>query len=339
MKHGGNISEAARQYGYQPSEMIDLSTGISPRVYPLDMASLTAQRLRDLPQAEDEEKLKLVMRKQWAVPDSAEIVLSPGSGLLISLLPRLRPETKVMMPDPVYSEHLYAWQAHGHDVQFYQAGEIPHPAFPANIVAVQPGNPMGHCADPEDWQDSIANAAKTGGLVVMDEAFIDLMPSKSVMPFAEQKGLIILRSLGKFYGLAGLRLGAAIGHADDIKALTEMMGPWAVSTPALDLAYQALADDDWPALQRQWLNGQMQVMQQVLTDAGFSIIGGTDLYCLVEPPEADQPSGAFGDINWHQKLAQAGIWTRVFDHHPRWMRFGLPKDDAEMARLAKALKL
>ena len=332
MKHGGNITQAAAQYGFQDAVMIDLSTGINPQAYGLDLAGVSARRWRDLPQAEDEAQLKSIMRKRWSVPDSAAIALAPGSGLLINLIPRLRPAATVMMPDPVYSEHDAAWRLEGHDVQYYPAAELPELADDAArlAVSVQPGNPLGNILPPEDWGHWLDHAASTHGLVVMDEAFIDLMPSHSLMPRAGQRGLIILRSLGKFYGLAGLRLGAAIGHADDIDQLAAMMGPWAVSTPTLDFANQALADDDWPDQQRQWLRAQMVRMRDLLAGAGLKVIGGTDLYCLIDAEENAEIL--------HQKLAKFGIWTRVFDHHPSWMRIGLPGNDDEFHRVKDAVE-
>lgn len=326
MKHGGNIAEAARKYGFQPAEMIDLSTGISPRAYPLAMGHLTARALRDLPQAEEANVVADLMRQHWGVPDSAGIALAPGSGLLINLVARLRAPGPVVLPDPVYSEHADAWRAEGHLVTSYSAGDIPEADL---VVAVQPGNPTGHCAAPSDWQNALGHVAARGGLLVMDEAFIDLMPHQSLMPFAGQKGLIILRSLGKFYGLAGLRLGAAVGHPDDIDRLTAMMGPWAVSTLALDLAAQALADDAWADGQRHWLKAQMTTLEELLSAAGLRRIGGTDLYALIELDEAA--------VDMQDKLARMGIWTRVFDARPNWMRLGLPADDGEFARLGAAL--
>jgi cobalamin biosynthetic protein CobC len=357
MKHGGNITEAAARFGFQPDEMIDLSTGISPRSFSVDLSVVTAERLRALPQEIDIEAVKNLMRKRWDVPDSAKIALAPGSGLLINLIPRLRVprlgsagglKSVVAMPDPVYSEHAAAWQAEGHRLIRYEASGLPAynpsglPAYnpsglPAHnhgdiIVAVQPGNPKGNCLAPDDWAvvlDHILSPSSKAGLVVVDEAFIDLMPEKSLMRFAGRKGLIILRSLGKFYGLAGLRLGAAIGHDDDIARLDEMMGPWAVSTVALDLAMQVLADLHWADEQRLWLAAQGAALRDVLTRAGLDIIGGTDLYCLVD---AGAEAAAC-----HHHLAKQGIWTRIFEERPTWIRFGLPKDDHDRARLAAAL--
>lgn len=345
IKHGGNITQAAAVYGYQPDEMLDLSTGISPRSYPIDLSLIPPRQLRDLPQAEDEAHVENLMRRLWDVPDGAAIVLAPGSGLLINLMPYLRGGANgaaVFMPSPTYSEHETAWNMAGYRLQYYDAGVMP-PATAKTVVAVQPGNPLGNCAPPQDWQPILDELVNSGGLVVMDEAFIDLMPEFSLMPKAGQKGLVILRSLGKFYGLAGVRLGAAIGHPDDIFSLKQMIGPWGVSALSLNIGAQALADTAWPDQQRQWLKAQMARLHGVLNDAGLDIIGGTDLYCLVDINPKNNAE------TLHKQLAQAGIWTRIFGQQASqgaskgrakgisWIRFGLPENDDEFAQLTKAL--
>ena len=329
MEHGGNITEAAIAYGVDLSEMIDLSTGIAPRSYPVDPALRSAAIWRHLPQMADETKVINAMRDAWGIDSGAEILLAPGSSVLISLAARLRDQTGVMIPEPVYSEHEQSWTDAGHHIHHYAAGTCPVLTDAASVViAVQPGNPTGELLPPEAWLALIEDLARRDGLLVMDEAFIDLMPSFSLAGIAGRKGLLILRSFGKFYGLAGLRLGAAIGHGDDIARLRAMLGPWAVSTPALALGAAAIADQPWADQQRHWLAEEMAALRAVLTKRGLTDRGGTDLYALIEVDHAS---------SLHQHLARKGIWTRIFDHHPRWMRFGLPADRHERLRLEQAL--
>ena len=332
MEHGGNKNQAATVYGIQPAEMIDLSTGISPRAYPLDLSQLALSDLIELPQANDARNLEKVMRDAWQVPDSASIALAPGSGAIISLISHLyqRNNRLVYCPAPVYSEHQIAWQRAGFELISYPAGTIPqiNPEKTAAVIAVQPGNPMGHCADAEDWVELMQIAAAHNIMLVIDEAFIDLMPEKSLVPHLGQKGVVVIKSLGKFYGLAGVRLGAAIGHHDDIAALEALMGPWAVSTTALRFGAQAISDHGWADDQREWLTARMAFLQDGLTQRGITIIGGTDLYCLIEVDDAQRLQDG---------LARQGFWTRIFEYNPRWMRLGLAQDDATMARFLSAL--
>ena len=337
MKHGGNKNQAAAVYGLQPTEMIDLSTGISPRAYPLDLSQLALSDLIELPQANDAQNLEKVMRDAWQIPDSASLALAPGSGAVISLIPHLCPTEigqaecrLVYCPEPVYSEHQIAWQRAGFELISYPAGTIPkiNSEKTAAVIAVQPGNPMGHCADVQDWLGLMDIATANNIMLVIDEAFIDLMPEKSLVPHLGQKGVVAIRSLGKFYGLAGLRLGAAIGHHDDMTALEALMGPWAVSTMALRFGADAISDHGWADDQRAWLTARMDFLKDGLTQRGITIIGGTDLYCLIEIADAQRLQDG---------LARQGFWTRIFEYNPRWMRLGLAQDDATMARFLAAL--
>lgn len=332
MKHGGNKNEAARAYGIEPAEMIDLSTGISPNPYPLSLSQLDLSDLIELPQEDKAASLKNIMRKAWSVPDSAEIALASGSGALISLIPHIHKGDmrQVYCPEPAYSEHPMAWQRAGFRMIPYEAGTIPEIYLnkTAAIIAVQPGNPMGHCASPDAWLELMEKAAAHKVMIIMDEAFIDLMPEQSLVPYLGRKGLIVIRSFGKFYGLAGVRLGAAIGHPDDITALEDLLGPWPVSAMAVQFAAEAMSDHGWADDQRDWCATQMASLKKELMARGITIIGGTDLYVLIEIEDAK---------TLQDKLARAGFWTRIFEHYPNWMRLGLARDDAATTRFLKAL--
>ncbi len=331
MKHGGNKHQAAALYGMQAADMIDLSTGISPRAYPLNLEMVSLDDLIDLPQATDEDLLINAMKYGWSVPDSAEIALAPGSGIIISLLPHIYSGKKrtVLCPWPVYSEHEFAWRQAGFTIMHYDAGEIPTLEIDdlAAVIAVQPGNPMGHVAPAEAWQHMLAEAAAQDVMVVIDEAFIDLTPDQSLVQYLGQPGMVVIRSLGKFYGLAGLRLGAAAGHKNDMTAITRLMGPWAVSTLALKYGAAAIADHDWADAQRHWLAERMSFLKDGLAQRGVNIIGGCDLYCLIEIDDA----AAIQD-----GLAKRGFWTRIFDYNPGWMRIGLAQDDVMMSKFFAA---
>ena len=336
MKHGGNKNEAARAYGIEPAEMIDLSTGISPRPYPLSLSQLDLYDLIELPQEDKAASLKNIMRKAWNVPDSANIALASGSGAIISLIPYLYKGTmrQVYCPQPVYSEHQIAWQRSGFDICSYSAGSLSiigseiDPEQTAAIITVQPGNPMGHCASPDAWLSLMEKAAAHDIMLVVDEAFIDLMPEQSLVPYLGQKGMVVIRSFGKFFGLAGVRLGAAIGHPDDITALEDLLGPWPVSAMAVQFGAEAICDRVWADDQREWCAAQMTSLKKGLMARGITIIGGTDLYVLIEIEEAK---------TLQDNLARAGFWTRIFEHYPNWMRLGLAKDDATTTRFLTAL--
>ncbi len=324
MKHGGNIEQAAADFGYSPSEMLDLSTGISPASYPF---GTIGDWWHDLPSIVAENRLKETMAAAWNVPSGAAIALAPGSSLAVALAPSLRPCAKdAALPNPVYSEHLEACKAL--KISRYDALEIPKNNSDL-IIGVQPGNPLGNVLPPEMWLGTIERMAASGGLLVMDEAFIDVMPHQSLMPFAGKKGLLIIRSFGKFYGMAGVRLGAAIGHRDDIEVLKNRIGAWPVSGAALAIGQAALNDGNWAEAHRQWLKKQRRRLGAILAERGLEVCGGTDLFALVQLQDAQ---------SLHQHLAENGIWTRRFEDYPRWLRLGLSKDKTDEQKIKTALE-
>lgn len=329
--HGGDLGDVISRFGFAPSEILDLSTGIAPRSWPVPPSLLNPADWQNLPQKADEEALKESARVALNLADNAHIALAPGSQILINLVAQLRPAHTVMIPDPAYAEHASAWRQAGHDIIRYPAGNLTEAATRregCSLVAVQPGNPLGEVLAPADLAGFAERLHDQGGLVIVDEAFADLMPAVSLTPMAGMPGLIVLRSFGKFYGLAGLRLGLALGHEDDMQKLENLMGPWAVSTPALRIGAAALADQAFQDAQRHWLQAEHDKLVALLQRHQIKPVGGTSLYVLAEVENAR----ALQD-----HLAAAAIWTRVFERNDRWIRFGLPGDDQGFDRLDQAL--
>jgi len=333
MDHGGDILSAAKRFGIDPRTMLDLSTGISPRAWPVPAELLAPADWKSLPQREDEEALMAAAGVAWALPREAALLAAPGSQILISLLPWLRRDARVFVPDPAYGEHARAWQNAGHEIMTYPAGLLPDmaaktPGRTDVLIVVQPGNPLGETVPVKALVERAADLAESGGLVIVDEAFIDLMPAMSVAPHAGRPGLVVLRSFGKFFGLAGLRLGMALGSVGDIERLSALLGPWATSTLALRVGAAALADRDFAESQRAFLAAGSARFRKILEKHDIAVIGGTDLYALAEVKDAQR---------LQEFLARAGIWTRIFSYAPGWIRLGLPGDAAAEAQLDKAL--
>ena len=161
----------------------------------------------------------------------------------------------------------------------------------------------------------------------MDEAFCDIDPIASVAPYAGEGGLVVLRSFGKFFGLAGIRLGFAICAVPLSIRLEEALGPWAVSGPALHIGRQALLDKGWHVIARQDLEARRKRLDVILVAAGYSVVGGTDLFRLI---------GTNGG-RLHRQMARSGIWTRAFDFSSDILRFGLPGDENDWSRVEEAL--
>jgi cobalamin biosynthetic protein CobC len=163
---------------------------------------------------------------------------------------------------------------------------------------------------------------------VVDEAFADVTPDHSLAPQAGHPGLVILRSFGKFFGLAGLRLGYALGAPSLAGALEAHLGPGRVSGPALAIGRRAMEDGAWVAAMRETLATAAGRLDRLLSESGLTIIGGTALYRLAESTQAE---------TLHAALARRGILLRPLRRRPRWLRFGLPPDEAAWQRLERAL--
>jgi cobalamin biosynthetic protein CobC len=159
---------------------------------------------------------------------------------------------------------------------------------------------------------------------VVDEAFVN---NTGLAPFAGIPGLVVLRSLGKFFGLAGVRAGAVISDDTVVRALANRLGPWAMSGPARYVMKLALEDGAWQARADKALNESSRRLHRLLAEHGLGNSTGTTLFRYLLHPKAAQIQDT---------LAQQGILVRLFEN-PSALRFGLPGAEAEWQRLAAAL--
>jgi cobalamin biosynthetic protein CobC len=319
--HGGDLAAAAARFGGAPEDWLDLSTGINRRPWPAP--ALPAEVMRALPGPALFRAAAEAARGAWGVPRGTAALPVAGAQAAIGLLPRLRPHGRAAILAPTYNEHAAAFRAEG-----WRVTETP--AFEAlaegdAAVVVNPNNPDGRRHDP----DALARLSERVGLLVVDESFADPEPELSLAARPAREGRVVLRSFGKFHGLAGLRLGFALGAEGDIARLARLAGPWAVSGPALWLGARALADRDWAEGMRAQLARDAARADALAGAAGWRLIGGTALFRTHETGDAAAAQA---------RLAEARIWTRIFPYSKRWLRLGLPGPEAEWARLERALR-
>lgn len=320
--HGGDLATAQALFPQAPKPWIDLSTGINPIPYPLPELPLSLwQRL---PGKTDEAALLAAARKAYRIRPQSGLVAAPGTQILIELLPRLVPAAKAAVLGPTYGEHAPAWRKAGATVR--EIGDLADIGDANVVVLVNPNNPDGHTVAQEALLELAGVLAARGGLLVVDEAFADFAPETSLLPTLPG-GALVLRSFGKAYGLAGLRLGFAVGETRFTDALQAMLGPWAVAGPALHVGAVALGDAEWLSKAGEARAADSTRLDTLLAPHG-RIVGGTGLYRLLETPQA--PS-------LFERLGQSGIYVRRFQHDPLRLRFGLPGDEPAWARLAQAL--
>lgn len=323
IRHGGDLAAAAADFGSPAEGWLDLSTGINPQAYPI--GTLSETMWQRLPTATDATMLVKAARRYYQIPDSAAISIAPGTQAIIQWLPVLRRKGSVHILGPTYAEHAHRWRAAGHTVEIVSAIED---ADADVIVLVNPNNPDGRTFEPGALLELAARQRQRDGWLIVDEAFADVTPDATVVPQSGQPGLIVLRSFGKFFGLAGLRLGFAIGHTSEINQLADALGPWSVAGPALTLGARALNDTVWHEQTRVRLHRDATRLDQMLAKHDLEVIGGTNLFRLAAAKNA---------FEYYERLARQGILVRIFDDHPDWLRFGLPGAAAAWDRLEKAL--
>jgi cobalamin biosynthesis protein CobC len=326
--HGGDLGAARSLFPDAPTPWLDLSTGINAIPYPTEAFSQDA--LTRLPDAYALMRLLTAAASAYGARDMQQIVAAPGTQALIQWLPKLFPARRVAILGFGYQEYPALWRAAGAEVFVTDdVADLTNPGIDVAIV-VNPNNPDGRLVDPQTLAEIAARLGRRGGLLIVDEAFMDLMrPNASLIPQLPQHGALVLRSFGKAYGLAGIRLGFATTGFDLADKLRAALGPWAVSGPAIEIGTAALADKDWLTSAAKRLAKQAARLDALLTAAGFSILGGTPLFRLAQHQHAAQ---------WFQKFGGHGILTRPFPERPDWLRFGVPGIETDWARLAEALK-
>jgi len=357
IEHGGRLLAARQRFPDAPQPFLDLSTGINPVPYPVP--PLPSEAFTRLPEPEALDALQVAAAAAYGMADPAMVVAAPGTQALISLLPLLLPQRRVTVLEPTYAEHAAAWRNAGAEVfplplppgkgwgegsserGSYLPGAgptwargsycgLPHPGpLPEGegegaLVLCNPNNPDGRRITGRDLLDLAARRP----LLVVDEAFADFEPQDSLAPHLPLPGVVVLRSFGKAYGLAGLRLGFALAEPALAGRVRAALGPWAVSGPALQIGAAALADTTWRDDAGRRLRVDAAALDGLLQRAGMTVVGGTVLFRLADTPDA---------AGWASRLGQAGILVRSFADAPTRLRFGLPGTVADWDRLALAL--
>jgi cobalamin biosynthesis protein CobC len=321
LEHGGRVRRAAAHFGIPQGDWLDLSTGLAPYVWPLPSVPMHAWTC--LPDDDDE-----LERAACTCYQAPQVLPVAGSQAAIQALPTLFPGARVGILEPCYAEHRHAWSSHGFVPVSLSVEDI-EPALDGLevLVAVNPNNPTGSAIATQRLLHWHARLVQRGGCLIVDEAFCDLWPDLSLASHTGRPGLIVLRSLGKFFGLAGARLGFVLAERAVLDALREQLGPWPVSGPARVVGAAALQDSDTQALWRLRIAHDGRRLEQLLCTHGLNPMGNAGLFVWV--PHA-------GAESLYAHLARRGILVRMFaDLHA--LRLGLPGTEAGWRRLEQAL--
>ena len=323
--HGGDLGAARRLFPGATEPFIDLSTGINPYPYPLRRFS--SALLARLPDPAALDGLAAAAADCYGAPSAGHVVPAPGTQILLPLVAGLAAPGRAAILTPGYSEHARAAALAGHSVQ--AIGGIEECGDAALVIVANPNNPDGRLFARDDLLALAKTLRRRNGVLVVDEAFMDVGPQDSSL--AADVGcanVVVLRSFGKFFGLAGLRLGFALAAPPLAARLRAVLGPWPVSGPAVAVATQALADTIWIERTRRRLDEAARRLDGMLAGLALTVVGGTSLFRLVQTPAANAV---------FQHLGHAGIWVRAFPDHGDWLRFGLPADQRAWRRLKAAL--
>lgn len=323
LHHGGRLRAAAARYAIPLESWLDLSTGINVNGWPV--RTPPASTWVRLPEEEDE--LNASACRYYG----AEAVLPvAGSQAAIQALPQLRAASYVSVLNPGYAEHAHAWQRNRHTVTAVTPAQIDAALATSDVlVIIHPNNPTGDVFSTAQLLAWHAELAERGGWLIVDEAFMDATPESSLAPHAWMPGLIVLRSLGKFFGLAGARVGFVCAHPQLLTRLNHLLGPWTVNAPARWMAIAALQDDAWHERIRQRLLQDSRRLQALLCRHGLVPTGGSAFFQWIR---TDRAAEIFAG------LASQGILTRLFNQ-PDSLRLGLPGSESEWQRLASALAM
>jgi cobalamin biosynthesis protein CobC len=325
LPHGGDLSAARRLFPDAPEPFIDLSTGINPNPYP--PPPLPDELFARLPDAAATADLAAAAVKFYGAPSAAHVVAAPGTQILLPLIAGLVRPGRAAVLSPTYNEHARAARLAGHSV--IETNDVGALADADLAIVSNPNSPDGRLLERSALLALAAKLRPRGGLLLVDEAFMDVGPrDQSLAGDVGRSNIVVLRSFGKFFGLAGLRLGFALLDEPSATRLSALLGPWAVSGPALAVGAKALADQAWIEQTRSRLLQASQRLDAILSGAGLALVGGTTLFRLGCSDAADA---------LFKHLGRAGILVRSFPDNPSWLRFGLPAHEDDWRRLQIAM--
>ncbi|AJQ93436.1 histidinol-phosphate/aromatic aminotransferase and cobyric acid decarboxylase [Gynuella sunshinyii YC6258] len=322
--HGGRLQQAANEFGIAAEQWLDLSTGVNPEGWPVP--HLPAEVWQRLP--ENDDALEQAAARFYGRP----MLAVPGSQWAIQTLPMLFAPTRVWIPRYGYAEHAFHWRLNGHQLETYDELPDQHQLAPDDIViAVNPNNPTGYRYQPDQLLGLAMKLQQLSGHLLVDEAFMDPSPRYSLLSGTVPDNLIVLRSLGKFFGLAGIRLGFICCDPALQQKLQQRLGPWAISHPARYVGALALQDTVWQQHAQQQIKYSSEKLTNLLSQHfAEDQLSTTALFVTLTLEESQQARQLY------QHCGQHAVLVRIF---PEWqkIRFGLA-DDFGLNRLAEVLE-
>lgn len=318
--HGGRLADAQAHFGMGNAPWIDLSTGINPQGWPgVGNLAIDWQALPDPGALGD---LEAAAAACFGT-DPAHVCAVPGTEIGLRMLGDI-------LPGPAIHARS-SYRTHGEMIPHSRPVDLCDltEAEAATVVLANPHNPDGRITPPATLLGWLEARRSGASWLVVDEAFADASPEISLAAHVHDgQRLIVFRSFGKFFGLAGVRLGFVLGPRTLIAQYRQRLGSWPLSAAALAIGTAAYRDANWIASMRIALREKASALDAVLARRGLRAMGACPLYRLIETADA---AALFG------RLARQAILTRPFDYDPRWLRLGLPANHEALDRLDQAL--
>lgn len=323
MEHGGRTDAAKTHYRAAPQPWLDLSTGINPvawagfRAIDADLCALPL----------DSDLLDLEERASLYFGSTVSIAAVPGSETALGLLGVLGLPTPYRHVSPCYCSNALLPGS----IAIESSSLLGESERGGTILLANPNNPDGRIIPPDRILAIAGMLEANGGWLVIDEAFADALPESSVLPWlADIENVIVMRSFGKFFGLAGVRLGFVAGPDAILARYRSLLGAWPISATAIAAGRAAYADHRWASETVAALAERARALDAMLSRHGYRPTGDCPLFRLIDAGDA----AALFD-----RLARQGILTRPFSYAPHWLRFGVPAHRADLDRLDRALAL
>ena len=317
IQHGGDIDLAIKKYGGEREDWIDLSTGINGASYPWQ-ESINVQ-LRNLPSNKILMQLEKVAARAYKIAESADIAAVSGAQQIINLLPLcLKSCNSVAILGPTYNEYEKAFKRSGTKTK--TVSETSKLSCSDIAIIVNPNNPTGKVIADE----TLAGLSKEVRILIIDESF-KMFSSRRALNFSN---IIQINSLGKFFGLAGVRLGFVSGPSGFIKTVKEMLGPWPVSTLAAEIGIVALNDKVWISEMEKILVTESNALHEVCNSRNWELVGRTSLFHTYATSSC---------LEVEKQFAAHGIWVRTFDYSKTWVRLGIPTSENAWTKVKQAL--
>jgi len=320
-EHGGDIDNAIKKYGGNKDDWIDLSTGINPNHYPYKLINI--RELQNLPYKNDIDNLNKLAKKYFQTTACVRAVSGAQGG--INILPFLLPNKTVSILSPTYNEYQNVFSnSLKKIINVKNLSELKKSQI---AIICNPNNPDGKLYS----NDDLLKISKSLEYLIIDESFMDQYPRKSLShKLDDQTNILILRSFGKFFGLAGIRLGFLISNKEIDKKIQFLIGNWPISNVAINVASKALIDHVWIMNTISFLKEGSYFLDCLASEINWKVVGGTNLYRLYETPNAHDAQN---------KLANFKIWSRRFSYSKKWIRLGIPrkKDFKKVSEIFKKL--